>query len=366
MSTRTKTECVDVLKTGPTEWNEWRRLHEAEVIDLRNVTLCGLQLRGVNLARCNLHGADPSRANLEGADLRHADLVRARLYRTNLKSVDLHGADLRGAYLANAQLDDADLRHVNFLGANLQAATLRRANLQFALFTGCFMDSADILDADCGGTCFSGMDLSKVRHLERVRHSRASELGIQTLATSARHLPMQFVRGCGIEDDVIALFKSRRTNANPGFYSAFISYSHKDREFARRLHDCLQDAGVRCWRDEKDLQPGDDIHDGVTRGMEQQERILLCASRHSLSSWWVETELETAFSMERTLMEETKRRSVLLIPLNLDDYMFSQEWQSGKRQIVRSRVAADFRDVAKFDEQLSRLLGALKRTSSEI
>ena len=85
--------------------------------------------------------------------------------------------------------------------------------------------------------------------------------------------------------------------------------------------------------------------------------------RHSLTSWWVDAELEVAFNKERAIMHETKCRSVLLIPLNLDDYMFSAEWQSGKRQIVRSRVAADFRDPAKFDQEFTRLLGSLKRES---
>lgn len=363
MSAPSKTECVEILKTGATLWNDWRRREQTDVVDLRGVTLCRLSLRGVNLARCNLHGADLSFADLEAADLRHADLVRARLYRAHLKAADLHGADLRNAYLANAQLDDADLRQCNLLGANLQGASLRRANLQFALFTACLMDGADLLGAVCGGTCFSRMNLSKVRHLARVQHSRASELGLETLTASASQLPIEFVRGCGIEDDLIAMIKSRATSTNRRFYSAFISYSHKDREFARRLHDSLQNAGVRCWRDEKDLKPGDDIHEAVNRGIEEQERILLCASRHSLSSWWVEAELETAFSKERSIAEETSQRMPLLIPLNMDDYMFSKEWQSGKRHVVCSRVAADFKDEARFDEQLLRLLNALERRS---
>jgi hypothetical protein len=31
------------------------------------------------------------------------------------------------------------------------------------------------------------------------------------------------------------------------FYSCFISYSHDDKSFARRLHDQLQMRGIRCW-----------------------------------------------------------------------------------------------------------------------
>jgi hypothetical protein len=260
-------------------------------------------------------------------------------------------------------MDNADLRQCTFLRANLQGASLCGADLQFALFAECHIEGADFRNAICGGTCFSLTDLSKVRYLARVQHSRASELGVDTLTASARYLPREFTRGCGIDDDVLSMFMARSTEGQGRFYSAFISYSHKDIDFVRRLHDKLQNSGVRCWLDRKDFKPGDDIHDAVDRGIEQQERVLLCASRHSLTSWWVDAELEVVFNKERAIMHETKCHPVLLIPLNLDDYMFSAEWQSGKRQVVRSRVAADFRDPAKFEREFTRLLESLKRDS---
>ena len=68
-------------------------------------------------------------------------------------------------------------------------------------------------------------------------------------------------------------------------YWAFISYSHADQSFARRLHDTLQGHGVRCWLDEKQLLPGHDLYDEVDRGIRLWDKVLVCCSNNSLTSW---------------------------------------------------------------------------------
>ena len=336
-----------VLSQGREAWNQWRLKHGSRV-DLSGVHLPGKDLRGTLLVNVDLGRADLRRAMLSGVDLK-----RSRLSEAILRNADLSGADLEQVRLRDAQLQRACLVNANFKGAYLVGANLQGADLK----------GADFSLAQFGWTVLGDLDLRNVKGLETVYHAAPSTIGTDTVYQSKGRIPELFLRGCGVQDAFMTF--ARSLVGDPiEFYSCFISYSHADKSFAVQLHDTLQNRGIRCWLDEKQLLPGHDIYDEVDRGVRLWDKVLLCCSQKSLTSWWVDLEIATAFEKEQQLTKQRGWKVQTIIPLNIDGYLFSEDWISGYRAEIRRRLAADFtgkdRDQNHFDTQIENLVRALR------
>jgi hypothetical protein len=295
------------------------------------------------------------------------------MVRPDLSDVDLGGVDFSAVSFQNANLTCSNFDGAKFVGANLRQADFSSASLKDTDFNSAFMPGVELTFANLTGTDFTnatwdgniltGLDLSKVKGMETIRHHGPSFISLDTLYNSKGKIPEIFLRGCGLQEDFISYLPSLLKQPF-SFYSCFISYNHEDKPFAHLLHDRLQGRGIRCWLDEHQLLPGDDIHDRIDHGIKLWDKVLLCASKSSLTSWWVDAEIDRAFRKESQLMKERKKKVLALIPLNLDGFLFGKDYQSGKKLEIESRIAANFvgweKDHALFDRELEKVIRALR------
>lgn len=351
--------------------------------DLRKKDLSGANLRGAFFGGANLSEANLSRAYLRQSDFRRANLSGANLSQAILIDASFGDANLANAKLCQANLLGAVLLDTNFCGADLLGAELSKAFLYRACFSGANLRTAKFGQARMLQTVFASLDLSEAIELDKVIHDGPSTIGMDTIGLSGGNIPDIFLRGCGLQDWEIELAKLYQTNLesakvnqilynifslrvdNPmQFYSCFISYSHADKSFAIKLHDELQKHGIRCWLDEKQILPGDVFDNEIDRGIRLWDKFLLCCSKNSLTSWWVDNEINKAFEKERRIMKERGKKLLVLIPLNLDGFVFSDVWNNGMKSEITRRNISDFINWDKendvFEKQAALVIKALR------
>ena len=373
-------EHLAILKQGVDKWSKWR--YENEMVrpdisqsDLREATLYGADLRNANLSSANLIGADLGKVNLSGSDLSRADLSRSSLRKAKLQIAYLTGSILEGADLSEsdfskADLSRSDLREANLYSSNLcdailRGADLRNANLSSANLTGADLSRADLVGADLSNanlknaiiwhSVFADVDLSEAINLDTIRYEGPSTIGIDTLYKSKGNISEVFLRSCGVPNNFIEYARSLIVKPIE-YYSCFISYGCKDEEFAKRIHNDLQAAGVRCWFAPQDMKIGDKIRSTINDSIRVHDKLLLILSEHSVQSDWVEHEVEHALDLEK------ERKQLVLFPIRLDDVVMYSNiiWAVNLRQ---QRHIGDFihwNNQDAYRKAFSRLLLDLK------
>lgn len=172
------------------------------------------------------------------------------------------------------------------------------------------------------------------------------------------NIPLALLRGCGISDTLISYIPSL-INDPMQFYTCFISYSSKNQPFADRLYADLQNKGVRCWLASEDLKIGEKIRIGIDESIRFHDKLLLVLSKQSVTSDWVEQEVETALDRER------KEKRTVLFPIRLDDTVMKIDtgWPA---LIKNTRNIGDFRrwrNPEAYQKAFDRLLRDLKTES---
>ena len=120
----------------------------------------------------------------------------------------------------------------------------------------------------------------------------------------------------------------------------FISYSSKDAEFVGQLAGDLLSRGAKVWWDKWQMKVGDSLHKKIQEGITNSAWLCVVLSPHSVSSPWVEKELNAA------LMRELEQKEVFVLPILYKDCEIPL--------MLKDKVYADFR--ASYQQGLEAIL----------
>lgn len=268
---------------------------------------------------------------------------------------DLSKANLMRLSLSNANFSETFLQWVNLSEANLSYVDLSKAYLSRASLGGANLSGADLSYARVGWTIFGDVDLSTVKGLDKVKHLGPSTIGIDTIYRSKGDIPEVFLRRSGVPN-ILITYTHSLIGTPIEYYTCFISYSSRDQTFAERLYNDLQSKGVLCWFAPEDLKIGDKIRPRIDESIRKYDKLLLVLSENSVSSKWVEYEVEAA------LDKEQEGKPSVLFPVRLDKTVMdsTMAWAA---HIKRTRHIGDFTRWKNHDAYqiaLNRLLRDLK------
>lgn len=325
-------EHVAILRQGVEVWNQWIKGHFGVLPDFSTPYMVS-----PGFGKVSEPDTEIARAGLSGMNLSGVNLGGANLSGTNLNRVNLSHANLTGA-----RLTYADLQEANFIQAELTGVD----------FTGSDLAGANLTEAIIGGTIFANVDLSTVKGLDTLTHWGPSTIGIDTLSRLNAAIPEIFLRGVGFTETQISSLMPHPIE----YASLFISYAHQDEALAKQLYDDLNKNAVKCWLALEDMKIGDKLRFRIDESIHLHDKFLLILSEHSVTSQWVEYEVETALSKER------ERGSSVLFPIRVDNTVLESTtgWASYIRLTRHIGNFTNWRDDVTYKQAFSKLLQDLK------
>jgi len=131
----------------------------------------------------------------------------------------------------------------------------------------------------------------------------------------------------------------------------FLSYSNKEKQYARRIAEILQRAGIPVWFDYL-LQPGDENYDERIRtAIQQAFAFVLLASPSSAGSKYVLGEIRTA-----------QRNKLPIVPL----WIAGEFWEDSVYTELITTQYLDLRDESNFNDGINRLKSKLAAQISSL
>lgn len=132
----------------------------------------------------------------------------------------------------------------------------------------------------------------------------------------------------------------------------FISYSHYNARWVNKLARDLRKSAIDVWLDEWKIRPADSIRQRIEEGIAEYRFFSIVLTHKSISSQWVQKELDAAFG------EEIRSSKISIIPLLRERCQIPL--------LLRGKKYIDFTTSKKYQKGLNELISFVKDYSHDI
>jgi predicted nucleotide-binding protein len=95
--------------------------------------------------------------------------------------------------------------------------------------------------------------------------------------------------------------KKPATKNPPKLYQVFVSHATADKWLARTLCEKLESTGAATFRDDRDLNGGDDIPEEIRRQIKQSKEIVVLLTPELIGRQWVTLEVGAAWGWSKRM-----------------------------------------------------------------
>jgi uncharacterized protein YjbI with pentapeptide repeats len=325
-------------------------------LSLRNLDFTGFEfnnckfdncdyLSDITFRACILKNCSFKNSNLNDFKFLECDLIDIKFYRTVatyllfadslIKNTIFEGCfevlelSFGGCEFENLKFIDTYLAHSQFEG-------YESINHNFKiLFYKSFLSKNKFLSVNFSDSKFKVCSLNQntfsnckigtetIENSNLTRENEFSFIDFQTILKSENINPKILEKCFGITDNIIKDKISLITKKSE-YQTVFISYSFKDKVFAKKLDKSLNNKGVSTFLWEKDAPGGKSLNKIMKDNIKDKDRLLFIASKDSIKSKACHFELTQGRLKQEISWEET------LYPIHIDHYIFELEKENIK------------------------------------
>jgi uncharacterized protein YjbI with pentapeptide repeats len=210
------------------------------------------------------------------------------------------------------KLKKRKVKEMEFEHCNLNGTIFSDSDLDNTRFRNCKLWGATFLNCRVGKTTFSVTEKFEKDNPKAI----AANFDLLTIKKSINVGKPVLRKFLGVPDD--SIFNAAiKMESKLEYFSAFISYSFKDKQFAMGLYEHLKAHGITCFLWEKDTPGGQYLKEVMSSQIKKHEKIIFISSDASLKSEACQFELTEGRNKQNLNWKE------IFLPVYIDDFLFS-------------------------------------------